>query len=127
MNKPNIPQTKFKDKSKHTLKFNLSMMVRNYYIAKYILAKFTQTSFKDSVSWYQGLIVGYDNWFEILGVDQDLFNEIIEKLNRKMMNAEGETMFENIMKMLHPAIILPGQTQTEAEILKKNFMKKIEG
>lgn len=125
-NKPSVPPTKVEKKS-DSLKFNLSMMVSSYYIAKVVNAMFAQTEgkYRDSESWFQGLLKGYDDWFSALGIDQDLFTSVLEKIDRVPLDTKAKSIFQNIVDVYNPIILIPGQKQDVTKFLKQQFDRSI--
>ena len=111
--KPGVPPTLVRKEKPEVIKFNLSMLVGNYYIAKRIIAMAERDREKVVKDWTSGLLRGYDDWFDQISLKQDKFNEVLSKLDRGMLEESVKKTYDHLKRSEHPLIILPGISPSE--------------
>ena len=79
---------------------------------------FIQKNLKDEAAYMEGVIRGYTDWFEALGISQEVVETISLKLNRvEAMKRAGEIVTKTLEKK-HPLIIVPDSPEAN-EVGKK--------
>lgn len=129
---------------KTEVSFNLAQMVHNYAMLKRLIGLFEQTRdnegrqlHPESTDFFSGVIKGYDDWFDALGVDQDKFNMVFEKLDKSNIIADADATYIRILegkkesveqqKKEARRVILPGDkiTRQDVSIAKQIFDQQL--
>jgi hypothetical protein len=115
------------------VEFNLAKMVFNYAVLKRLMGLFEsskneqgETLYPDSATFFSGMLKGYDDWFDALGILQDKFDEAVSKLNKQKMRAEADAVFVRIVeakqKQNVQKVVLPSEySHKQIEQAKKLF------
>lgn len=121
-----VPPTKVgkPDETKKQIRFDLSCLVGNYFKAKTILAELEQRRLEESVKFFEGLLVGYDDWFKVLGISQDIFSGVLSRLDRKKLTDEAIEVAKTIERAAKPLIVLPGSQTMQKLALGASLWQK---
>lgn len=114
--------------------FNISKAVNDYVIAKRLHAHFMTKGHPIQLH-FGGIVFGYDDWFELLQISQDKFDEVQVKLDKKAMEDEIERLIpifeEQWQKFIgsgQPLVLLPGEVNpVEMKSQMDVFKNKLEG
>lgn len=121
------------------VKFNLAQMVHNYAVIKRLMGLFEQTVdekglqlYPDTVAFFHGKANSYDDWFDILAVDEDKFHKVFDKLNKQKMKGDADATYARIVekkmeadkkKVILAADVDPKTLQVAKEVFNQQFSK----
>lgn len=122
-------ETKKQKQARSHVHFNITKLAYNYMIAKKAMAMFEQKDMQGSVSFFSGVLRGYDDWWTEAGIDQDHFNDLQSKLDLNQNTADARELVDNIIKQKTPLVHMPGQTLSgvEERAVKEIFDRQFKG
>jgi hypothetical protein len=108
--------------------FDVGKMVFNYMVAVLLKRHYTETGHGLQIH-FGGIVHGYDDWFEVLNIDQDKFDMVYDKIPRNEIKDEVERVIpifdEQWDKQIEGKgkLILPGQSPDTAKTMMDDFKK----
>lgn len=122
--KPTVPPTPVQKKK--SLRFNLGAMVEKTIYATYVKAICEQKGIKGTAAFFSGLLAGYQDWYNTLGVSQEIFDEIQDKLDKEKLKQNAEEFVTTVIQKESRRIILPTGPDGY-KLAKEDFDKKLKG
>lgn len=87
------------------IQFNIAQQVHNYCVASRLVGLFEQTVNEEgqqlypmSVAFFDGKVDTYNEWFEILGIVQEKFDKVFDKLNKQRIKGDADAMYARIVQ-----------------------------
>jgi len=117
-NKPKVPKTKLKMKTK-PVHYDITEMITRY-LAIINMEKITKDrGFKEEHMFFNGLKRGYIDWLEALQITDEQFERVQQTVNKERVVKFVEDMFGAVMEGRQKAqrrIILPGEVNIKRAI-----------
>jgi len=122
--KPRVLRTPVSTKKQLSpISFNLGLMVKQYIIAKILVGSLEAKKMWGEAQFFSGVIRGYDDWFDCLKINQDVFDTVASRLDRGDIRKEADRLLEQICKT--SSSVIPGIDYKEIVALKTDFDRKI--
>jgi hypothetical protein len=87
------------------VQFNIAQQVHNYCVASRMVGLFEQTVdeqgqqlYPMSVAFFDGKVDTYNEWFDVLGIDQERFDKVFDKLNKQRIKGDADAMYARIVE-----------------------------
>jgi len=106
-------------------KFNLGAMVNKTVFALYVKGICQQKNMRSFVDFFDGLLAGYNDWYETLGINQDIFDTIQDKLDKEDIMKKAQNFVNDAIKKDSRKIITPSESgyRVAKEMFDQKLMK----
>lgn len=122
--KPGVPASPVVTKNLPSARFNLGAMVERTVFANCVKGIAIQKGVKETVTFFEGLLAGYNDWFAILKISQDVFDSIQEKLDKKEIVDRAEKFVNDVIVKESKRLVLPSGNEG-LRVAKEMFDQKI--
>lgn len=85
--------------------FNIAQQVHNYCVASRLVALFEQTVdekgiqlYPTTVAFFDGKVDTYNEWFGVVGINQEKFDKVFDKLNKQRIKGDADAIYARIIE-----------------------------
>jgi hypothetical protein len=124
MVKESVLKTPIKQKAER-VEFNIGSMTATYFtVVKVVqeIVKRNDPEFEKHKSFFQGIMRGYEDWFQELKLDPEKVLELYQQLDlekRQNVRKDAEKVIEKMQEAIKPKIIIPGVNPAEIAMITR--------
>ena len=126
-NQPSVPRTpveKPSERKKQVTRFNLGLMVERTLYVTLVKAICLQNGLQKSVDFFEGVLSGYNGWYQALGVSPDVFEAIQSKLDKNKLRKQAEEFVKEMVHRDAHKIFIPTNVES-VKMAKEMFDQKL--
>lgn len=117
-------QQKVPTKKKETMQFDLNEAVHKYAIYEHCWTMLQEPVLK---RFFEGVIVGYIDWFDRLGVSQELVVQLYSELDDKEIEKQAKAHVKKVREKTMGKLLVTSGGGKGDQVLKNKFDKKLGG
>ncbi len=125
--KPSVPRTPVAKSV--PIKFNMRRMVLAWFQAKLTASALYKENYTEKCQFFEGIAIGYQDWFEVLKVPREMMDEIIMSFDKKAIQEQVEYTVKQIINTLpdQRRIIIPGEdiNNRDTQVVRDIFQTQI--
>jgi hypothetical protein len=124
MTKTAVPKTPIKPKAER-VEFNIGSMVATYFTVVQVVQeihKRADPGLEKHKSFFQGIMRGYEDWFQELKLDRDRVLALYQELDlekRQGVRAAADKVIAKMEETIKPKLIIPGANPAEIAMITR--------